>query len=49
MHIPFSDNKNKPLFDTDNETVLLVYFNMINLYMVKSVVVILMWKQMILH
>ncbi|MBT5643693.1 MAG: 5-deoxyglucuronate isomerase, partial [Gammaproteobacteria bacterium] len=31
MHIPYSDNKNKPLFDTDNETVPLVYFNMINL------------------
>ena len=31
MHIPYSDNKNQPLFDTDNKTVPLVYFNIINL------------------
>jgi 5-deoxy-glucuronate isomerase len=31
MHIPYSDNQNKALFDVDNSTVPLVYFNIIKL------------------
>ena len=31
MHIPYSDNKNQPLFDVDNKTVPLVYFNIVKL------------------
>ena len=31
MHIPYSDNKNQPLFDINNETVPLVYFNIVKL------------------
>mgnify|MGYP005731761777 FL=1 len=31
MHIPYSDNKNQALFGESNETVPLVYFNIINL------------------
>ena len=31
MHIPYSDNKNIALFGEQNETVPLVYFNIINL------------------
>ena len=31
MHIPYSDNKNQALFGETNETVPLVYFNIINL------------------
>ena len=31
MHVPYSNNKNQPLFDIDNKTVPLVYFNIINL------------------
>ncbi len=30
MHIPYSDNKNIALFEEDNKTVPLVYFNIIN-------------------
>ena len=31
MHIPYSDNQNKALFDVNNSTVPLVYFNIIKL------------------
>ena len=31
MHIPYSDNKNIALFQENNKTVPLVYFNIINL------------------
>ena len=31
MHIPYSDNKNKALFEENNKTVPLVYFNIIRL------------------
>ena len=31
MHIPYSDNKNQALFEENNKTVPLVYFNIIKL------------------
>src|SRR5210317_1408885 len=31
MHIPYSDNKNQALFDENNKTVPLVYFNIVKL------------------
>ena len=31
MHIPYSDNKNQALFEENNKTVPLVYFNIIRL------------------
>ena len=30
MHIPYSDNKNQALFEENNKTVPLVYFNIGN-------------------
>ena len=31
MHIPYSNNQNNPLFEENNKTVPLVYFNIIKL------------------
>ena len=31
MHIPYSDNKNQALFEENNKTVPLVYFNIVRL------------------
>ena len=31
MHIPYSDNKNQALFEENNKTVPLVYFNIVKL------------------
>ena len=31
MHIPYTNNQNNPLFEENNKTVPLVYFNIIRL------------------